>query len=190
MSVFFTSDLHLGQEDILASRLRPWKSIDDHDRALIAGINEVVRADDELYILGDFTIREDDDFVRTWLDAIACKRRHLIVGNHDCAAALFAPGAFVDFADYREIRVDGRLCCLSHYPMLDWNRGDTYYATHDPGAEAFMLHGHVHARGPQANRANAQAGVLRYDVGVDANDYRPVSFEDIRAFFSRHTTSM
>ena len=88
---------------------------------------------------------------------------------------------------------DGSRFVLSHYPMLDWDR--MYHGS-------YMLHGHIHSWpagdaakfvGPRFvthehgllgyngwNRAN---GIRRYDVGVDANGYAPVSMDDIVAFF-------
>ena len=48
-----------------------------------------------------------------------------------------------------------------------------------------MLHGYIHSRGQEVNAANARAGILRYDVGVDANGYCPVSIEKVLGFFGR-----
>lgn len=183
MGIYFTADLHLGEDKVRLHWQRPWATIEEHDAALIANINARVGEGDELYILGDFSRLVDDARIRAWLEAIVCKNRWLIRGNHDDAAVLFAPGVFVGTADYREIVAGGRSFCLSHYPMLDWNKSDAYYATHDPATEALMLHGHIHSRGQQANAENARAGILRYDVGVDANGYRPVSIEEILGFF-------
>ena len=183
MGIYFTADLHLGEEKVRLRWERPWESIEEHDAALIANINARVGADDTLYILGDFSGLLDDVRIRAWLDAIVCKNRWLIRGNHDDTAALSAPGAFVGVADYCEISADGRSICLSHYPMLDWNKGNAYYATHDPKSEAFMLHGHIHSRGQEVNAENAHAGILRYDVGVDANGYSPVSLGEVLGFF-------
>jgi calcineurin-like phosphoesterase family protein len=184
MTIYLTSDLHLGEQKVMVRWQRPWTRIEDHDAALIAGVNERVGEGDTLYILGDFSGIADEARVRAWLDAIVCKNRYLIRGNHDDAQTLFEPGAFVETGYYREISADGHRFCLSHYPMLDWNKGNAYYATHDAGAMAFMLHGHIHSRGRESNLANARAGILRYDVGVDANGYRPVSIGEILAFFT------
>lgn len=38
-------------------------------------------------------------------------------------------------------------------------------------------------RGPDYNERNRERGILRYDVGIDANEYCPVSRDDILAFF-------
>ena len=36
------------------------------------------------------------------------------------------------------------------------------------------LHGHIHSKGDY-NIKQRDAGILRYDVGIDANNYQPVS---------------
>ena len=46
---------------------------------------------------------------------------------------------------------------------------------------AIHLHGHQHNM-PAYNRQQARKGLRRYDVGVDANGYKPVSIESIIKF--------
>lgn len=43
---------------------------------------------------------------------------------------------------------------------------------------AIMLHGHIHSD-PIYNRENIKAGIRRFDVGVDANGYKPVSLDTV-----------
>ena len=62
---------------------------------------------------------------------------------------------------------------LMHYPMLSWPHSE---------AGAVQLHGHIHASSDY-NEQNRKNGILRYDVGVDANNYFPVSVKDILEFF-------
>lgn len=61
---------------------------------------------------------------------------------------------------------------LMHYPMLAWPR--SHYGS-------IMLHGHIHSDGSY-NMSNKEAGIKRYDVGVDANNYMPVSIRQIENF--------
>ena len=49
--------------------------------------------------------------------------------------------------------------------------------------DAIALHGHVHSKGSTNNERNRERGILRYDVGVDANNYAPVSLAEILKFF-------
>lgn len=56
-----------------------------------------------------------------------------------------------------------------HYPMLSWPKKNS---------GSIQLHGHIHAR-MDYNEQNRDEGVLRYDVGVDANNFYPVSVKQI-----------
>lgn len=60
-----------------------------------------------------------------------------------------------------------------HYPMLSWPKKNS---------GSIQLHGHIHAR-EEYNRQNKAERIKRYDVGVDANGYYPVSVKEIIAFF-------
>lgn len=60
--------------------------------------------------------------------------------------------------------------------MVDWE-GMSHGSWH--------LHGHIHSQGSAYNLMNARQGLLRYDVGVDANGYAPVSLDEIRTWFSQ-----
>jgi calcineurin-like phosphoesterase family protein len=77
---------------------------------------------------------------------------------------------------------DGQMLVLCHYPLLSWegmHRG------------SIMLHGHIHSgQGEEApgtyNMHMKDEGILRYDVGVDANAMAPISLDEILAWFA-HT---
>ena len=56
-------------------------------------------------------------------------------------------------------------CC--HYPMLYWP------------TNTIMLHGHVHG-GPTSTASEKMPfHPMRYDVGVDANNYKPISYIEL-----------
>ena len=62
---------------------------------------------------------------------------------------------------------------LMHYPIVEWN-GFYHNSIH--------LHGHIHADHLYNVRCR-DAHLRRYDVGVDANDFKPVSFDEIIRWF-------
>ena len=62
--VFFTSDLHLGHENAIYHASRPYKSLNEMESTLIGHINEVVKSQDELWILGDFSYKINQDRIR------------------------------------------------------------------------------------------------------------------------------
>ena len=72
-----------------------------------------------------------------------------------------------------ELKYVGHTFVLFHYPIAEWN-GFYHGAIH--------LHGHQHNHAV-VNYRNRDNGLLRYDVGVDANAMAPVSIQEIIAFF-------
>ena len=60
-----------------------------------------------------------------------------------------------------------------------WNRIKREWKTHDKiKAGDKHLHGHIHSHSKQLSGINI-------DVGVDAWDYKPVSFKTLRPFLDR-----
>ena len=169
--IWLTADGHFGHESIIRYEKRPFSSVEEMDDALIRNLNDLVGPDDELWYLGDFTMERNFGLVQAYRERIECNTVHFVRGNHDRDWS--QTGVFSSWHDYAELgRIrDGWKLCLSHYPYLSWNR--ILYGT-------IMCHGHIHS-GPDYNELNRSMGIRRFDVGVDANGYRPVSAEDIVA---------
>ena len=74
------------------------------------------------------------------------------------------------------LKIDRQKIVLSHYPMVDW-QGMSHGSWH--------LHGHIHSCGGAYNKFNLRQGLLRYDVGVDANSYAPVSLDELKLWFAQ-----
>lgn len=168
MTVFFTSDLHLGHRAILGMCSRPFPSVEAMNAQLIKNINERVGANDTLWMLGDASYRIGRETAEALLRQIRCNDLRLVRGNHD--KDWQDSGLFAEICDYKELKLDGRRVCLMHYPIASWNgmhRGSVH------------LHGHSH-NVPGYNLANKMEGRLLWDVGVDANGYAPISWEEVR----------
>ncbi|MEW6437044.1 MAG: hypothetical protein AB1508_07720 [Pseudomonadota bacterium] len=162
MAVYFTSDTHFGDARRLRIDKRPFKTIGEHDAALIARWNEIVGPDDDVYHLGDFAVTMDAAAVESWLAALN-GRKHLIVGNND-SPAVTGSSAWASISHYVELVIDGRLVVLCHYPFRTWHRS---------AKGAIDIHGHSHGKLKELPR--------QYDVGIDVFDYRPVTFAEILA---------
>lgn len=179
MSTFFTSDLHLGHEAIIRATNRPFSSLDEMEGALLDNTNAVVGYNDQLFILGDLTFARKGDGPRLegLFDRIACRHVTLVLGNHDDRRLDYPFETVTDYATVRSNRSSFK--CL-HYPMLTWEHRmmGTYH-----------VHGHIHSQGPSYNERQRSEGLRRYDVGVDANDMRPVSADAIVAFFEDMPTA-
>ena len=164
MTAYFTADLHLGHRNIIRHCERPFESAEQMDQRFIANINAVVGQRDTLYILGDFTGPQTKrDEAIAYRKRISCKHVHLVQGNHD--KDLRDAGCFESVTYYRKIKLEGRKVILFHYPIAEWD-GKWRGAIH--------LHGHSHNK-PEYNQRSIEQGLLRFDVGVDANGFFPVS---------------
>ena len=174
METFFTSDLHLGHEHILATRTQ-FKDIFEHDQFLIDQWNKRIRKNDVVYILGDLSYRSPHhiSYYLTRMNG----QKHLIVGNHD----IYWKKHVIDMAEYFEsvdylktIKFSKKQVTLCHYPMLEWP-GSRYVES----GNSFLIHGHIH---------DSKGGTYEYikahlphalNAGVDVNGYEPVTFEEL-----------
>ena len=187
MKVWFTADLHLGHGNIIKYCNRPFLSAEEqalanidprgrwrvspltiqrHDDALLDAINARVAVTDVLWIVGDFCWGNASDYRQR----IRCRTVHLIWGNHDKKS--IRP-LFDQAWEQGMIRVEGQDIWLNHYPMRSWD-----HAFHG----AWHLYGHVHGRLVGEDRRNPW--LLRRDVGVDACDYQPISFQELQAYMA------
>lgn len=171
--IYFTSDLHFYHENIIQYANRPFASADSMNKTLIKNWNSKVSEKDEIYILGDVTMKKPELAMRC-LSQLKGKK-YLIRGNHDrfLSYADFDCSSFVWIKDYAEITIENIRFILFHYPIAEWNG---YYKG------AIHLHGHQHNH-EDYNFKNLLQGIRRFDVGVDANSMFPVSVEDILDFF-------
>ena len=174
--VFFTSDTHWGHANILGFCKRPFKNVEEMNYKLIENWNNKVPTDGIVFHLGDFAWGGYPFWknIREQLNG----KIILIKGNHDeknltssAAQELF------DHVSYQmKIRIEGRAVYLNHYPFLCY--GGTY---RDANGLVYQAFGHVHS-GPGAKGLDVdRLGVLfptQYDVGVDNNNYEPISWAE------------
>ena len=160
MAVFFTSDTHFGDAPRLRVDKRPFASVGEMDREMVARWNEAVGPDDDIWHLGDFAFGPPPKRIAELLGSLN-GRKHLIIGNNDGPGTLEQP-AWASVQHYAELTVDGKRLVLCHYAFRTWNK---------MGQGVVNLHGHSHGRLTPAQR--------QYDVGVDVWDFRPVTLATI-----------
>ena len=167
MRLWFTSDLHFGHQNIITYCGRPWRTAERMDEALIENWNARVGSDDVVYLLGDVFWCHADRAISIMHRLRGRKR--VVLGNHD---RLIRHEESVRshfeavLPDLHEESIDGVHVVMCHYPLLSWNRAF---------GGAFHLHGHSHNTIP----FRADLG-RRLDVGVDAQGYAPVSWNEIQ----------
>ncbi len=167
--IYFTSDLHLGHENILRFANRPFDNIEEMNRTLIANYNALVSNEDTVYILGDLAYRIPVTEANEIISRLNGKK-HLIVGNHD---KNYDRSLFEEVVDYKQLHTHSKYFTLMHYPMLEWAK---------MRCKSIMLHGHMHNEGMDYNIECRKNGIRRFDVGVDANNFCPVAITTIIEF--------
>lgn len=179
-NVFFTSDTHFGHLNILKFCNRPWDNIDKHDADLINNWNSVVGIDDTVFHLGDFCKGGSDKWksIRSQLNG----HIYLIRGNHDKMSQPMMD-LFDGVFQQLQLKIDKRTVYLNHFPFLCFSHSDPKLY-HD--GYAINLFGHVHSSPKDLNAPeHSDDGRLKYlyptqyDVGVDNNEYYPISWEKV-----------
>ena len=173
--VWFTSDTHFYHENILRYSNRPFKDITEMNEELIRRWNETVPANGIVFHLGDFCFGGSKE----WNEVLPRLngKIFLILGNHDMKSIRQGyMGRFEHVTQQMCIRVAGQTLVLNHNPFLAY--GGAY-------KNVWQLFGHVHS-GPLSTTGLDHPRLkmlfpLQYDVGVDNNDFRPVSFAEVKA---------
>lgn len=149
------------------------------NQSLIDNWNEVVKEEDLIFILGDFCFDQKSQWVK-FLKQLKGKK-YLIQGNHDRPQAI--PHEMLEM-----------VCDMLHLWIYDENtdKYDQFFLCHYPILSypgmfrgCNQLFGHCHSR---EHNTGADAGFLQhlirsYDVGVDGNNFTPVSIQRIREIF-------
>ncbi len=171
--IYFTADLHFHHTNVINHADRPFSSAEEMNQALIDNWNQRVRTSDEVYILGDVTLK-GVSYANEILPRLH-GRKYLIKGNHDRFAdqESFDKSLFGWIKDYYELKYQKQRFVLFHYPIDSWNH---FYRG------SIHLHGHSHNFSDYNDR-NVERGFRRIDVGVDANHMAPISIEEIRELF-------
>lgn len=167
--IYFTSDQHLGHPAIISMQNRPFQNVEEMNQTITNNYNSMVNKDDTVYILGDICHRLRVEEANNLISKLK-GRKILITGNHD---KKYDERLFEGIYDFKTVSLYGEYFALMHYPMLSWPK--SYHGS-------YQLHGHIHACSDY-NLQNKMNEIRRYDVGVDANDFYPVSVEQIIKFF-------
>ena len=176
--VFFTSDTHFYHSNIINFCGRPFKNVEVMNETLIANWNSVVGPDDIVFHLGDFCLGGSAEWTNI-LNRLNGKI-YLIVGNHDIKNLRQGYySRFEHIAMQMHIEVGKQKIYLNHCPFLCY--GGAYRDT-------WQLFGHVHTSKQNTGIDAPRLHMLfptQYDVGVDNNNFTPVSFEQVKRIIER-----
>jgi calcineurin-like phosphoesterase family protein len=155
-NIWFTSDTHYHHKNIVKGvtnwenadhRTRNFQTLEEHDETLVNNINALVKPDDILYHLGDWSFGGHEQ-IKIFRNKLKCKNIHLILGNHDQNIEPIGSsyrGCFSSVDYYKEIslKIDSvksgkygmQKIVMSHYAMRVWN--NSHHGS-------IMLYGHSH----------------------------------------------
>jgi calcineurin-like phosphoesterase family protein len=130
--------------------------------------NKKVAITDQVYILGDFFFGKGEDAEK--LIKRLNGQKFLIKGNHDSFLRdKFNTSCFGWVKDYYVLKQNNTKFVLFHYPIQVWD------CKHHG---SIHLYGHVHSNKENHHPLLAELGNA-YNVGVDVNDFEPISLEEI-----------
>ena len=178
--IYFTSDTHFNHFNICRYFGRPFKSRQEMNAALIANWNKVVPKDGIVIHCGDFMMNHSLKEEREY-DKLANKLNgdiFLVRGNHDLISlreeSYQGRNHIVWVGDILNIKIGDYKITASHYPLVCFPTN-------------FNVFGHVHTLangridGPDATFSEflKQNRWRQYDVGVDQNNFRPISLYEM-----------
>lgn len=174
--IYFTSDWHIQHKNIINFCQRPFKDIDEMAEALFYNYHSVVKDNDTVFFVGDLTIKNNTK----WIECVGDfykqlkGKKFLILGNHD----KFKTHDYIEYFGFESVT------------KYIYSKENGFYIIHDPSKCDFLddlhsiiIHGHIHHPTPfvlfseEYGRLN---NYHTYDCGVDANDFFPISLNEIK----------
>lgn len=170
--IFFTSDLHLNHDKPFVWEKRGFKSVKEHNDAVLASINDVTTENDILINLGDFCLNSSKEDYFYFRDTIK-PRHYYIFGNHNSRIKhdFHNWESKIKFlGHYVETVINNQNIVLCHYPIAVWN-----------GAQKGVWHlcGHTHHEYHDSLPTTKDRGRI-LDVGWDG--YKKIlTFDDVKS---------
>lgn len=168
--IWFISDTHFNHDREFIYKPRGFHDINESNNTIIDNWNKNVAKEDEIYVLGDFFLGTDIDFIKNTISNLN-GNIHLIIGNHDTPAKIKLYTTLPKIVDIKwadQIEYKGRKFYLSHYPTL------TADLNSNPDKCVFNLFGHTHSQ-----ELFYEDRPYMYNVAVDAHNNGPVSIEEV-----------
>lgn len=168
-NTWFISDTHFGHGNIIKYCDRPFKDVPQMDQHLIKQWNSVVKKNDTVYHLGDFSLGHPKEVVGMIVEELNGNIK-LVKGNHDTwSNTVYRELGFKEVYDTPILVNDFML--LSHEPN-PFTLNSMY----------LNVYGHVH-NSPMFD--TYKNGFLC--VCVERHNYTPISLNDIKEIVNRYS---
>jgi len=191
-NIFFTSDYHLGHNNVIKFDNRPFKGLHDMHHTMIENWNSVVNEDSIIFYLGDY-IYKGDVKIAKWFSSQIKGRIHFLMGNHDKYRVISSLNRFEKiYGDDTAlggatIKVKDSDCkdgwqsiVMCHYPILSWNKA-RYSAWH--------IHGHCHQNMTNNPNMSWFYDNKVIDAGCNGWNYTPISYQQVKDVMSAKSIS-
>jgi calcineurin-like phosphoesterase family protein len=185
--IWFTSDLHFGHKNIIKYSNRPFDDVNHMNEVLISNFNSIISPNDQVIFVGDVCmgVRSETLPLLSRLNGI----KFLIPGNHDDCHEMYSDNfekwktKRILYENYFEEILNSSYeffgFLVSHFPY-DTNEEDKNarsfgnHVAKDSGTP--LICGHVHE---EWKMKKSKQGTFMINVGVDVNDFKPISFDEI-----------
>jgi calcineurin-like phosphoesterase family protein len=192
---YFTADWHLNHANIIKYCERPFLSLEEKqlvsitknsslplksikisdetvvsmNNGIIDATNKVVKSDDNLVIIGDFSwTSTPSKKIAEFVERINCKNLYLVWGNHDNRQVL--QPFFKATYDHYTFFIEGQHVFVSHYPCRSW---------HLSNYGSWMLYGHVHnkfndqdnGRLSTEEKTKLELELSKFDISLETKDF-------------------
>jgi calcineurin-like phosphoesterase family protein len=166
-NIFFTSDNHYFHDNIIKYCDRPFSGSLDMNAEMMSRWNSRVGPDDIGIFVGDISagLKKRTGELRDIIGGLNGKKI-LVRGNHDHQTnEWYVESGFLEVFDF--LNLGGVILC--HYPLHSLaERGLDESAF---GPYSFVVHGHVHAKGPNFEG--------HFNVAADRNDFYPLPYNEV-----------
>lgn len=163
---WFSADYHLSHRNIINYCNRPFNTVEEMNTTILTNLQNSIESGDILYYLGDLTFKEA--VAKEFFKSFSNLEIHYIIGNHDNPKVLKIAAKYCNsVSNLSDIEIEGISMTLCHYAMRVWNKSHF---------NAWQLYGHSHGTLTPLGK--------QYDVGVDSNSFKPVSFERLKSIMT------
>jgi calcineurin-like phosphoesterase family protein len=174
---YFSSDWHLGHENVIRFSKRPFSSVEQMDSAIIKNMISPLKRGDEFFFLGDLSwnIPVGERFFYSLPEGV---QFHWILGNHDYDKYLKPFEQYcASISTIKELKpAKDQLLVLCHYPMISFNKSHH---------NAWQLYGHHHRRPNGKDNLFPNFQGKRLNINLEFHDFKPLTLKDVEQHMAK-----
>lgn len=173
--IYFISDTHFNHGNIIKYCKRPFNNVNEMNNIIILNWNNIVKNDDIIYHLGDFSLgrKEDTIGIAQKLNGI----KYIIRGNHDnWSVNTYEEMGFIVLKN-APIKLDKYRLLLSHVPVPDKQIPKDY----------INIHGHIHDKKLYECIEKYDPKLFSIDrhinISCDVTNFKPIKIEELEKVY-------